>query len=283
MSDEELDALDIIADLQRLVDNEGDVLARASLRLITSLRAQLAEVKAELSISNRMVTHNYELCVAANARANRAEAALDKAKEETKDAISTLEFWFDRRELGHKAVDQAVLNAASGYLRTSRSGGMPQEESDLVLAVFQDMAHLGVFADLFARSAKTQVDAALAAQIEEACAVIDAHAEYDQAFCCDGRECGCQGVYVHDVMKQYIRQPHDRTALDRMLAEAEARGIRRAADLADTSVNSGGLARSMAFFMRAEDHATYRKACEDYRKAILALIDSEQQKENMQK
>ena len=106
-------------------------------------------------------------------RAERAEAALDKAREETKDAISTLESWFDRRELGHKAVDQAVLDAASGYLRTSRSGGMPQKKSDLVLAVFQDMARLGAFADLFARAAKTQVEAALAAQIEADALVCD--------------------------------------------------------------------------------------------------------------
>lgn len=53
MTEEELDALDIMADLQRLVDDEGDVLARASLQYITSLRAQVA---------------------AANARADRAEA-----------------------------------------------------------------------------------------------------------------------------------------------------------------------------------------------------------------
>ncbi len=81
-----------------------------------------------------------------------AEVVLKEAVEAKLDAISTLDAWFDRRELGHAAVDQAVVDAASGYLRTSRSGGMPQEESDLVLGVMQDMARLGLFADLFARA-----------------------------------------------------------------------------------------------------------------------------------
>lgn len=81
------------------------------------------------------------------------EAKLAEEVEEKLDAISTLDAWFDRRELAHDAVDQAVIDAASGYLRTSRVGGMPQKESDLVLAVIQDMARLSLFADLFARAA----------------------------------------------------------------------------------------------------------------------------------
>lgn len=85
-------------------------------------------------------------------RAEAAEAALKEAIEEKLDAISTLDAWFDRRKLGHAAVDQAVVDAASGYLRTSRCGGMPQEESDLIIGVMQDMARLGLFADLFARA-----------------------------------------------------------------------------------------------------------------------------------
>jgi len=80
------------------------------------------------------------------------EAKLAKAVEEKLDAIDTLNAWFDRRELAHDAVDQAVVNAASGYLRISRVGGMSQKKSDLVLGVIQDMAHLSVFADLFART-----------------------------------------------------------------------------------------------------------------------------------
>ena len=85
-------------------------------------------------------------------RIEELEAQLARAVEEKLDAIDTLDAWCDRRKLAHDAVDQAVVDAASGYLRTSRVGGMSQEESDLVLGVIQDMAHLGVFADLFARA-----------------------------------------------------------------------------------------------------------------------------------
>lgn len=83
---------------------------------------------------------------------NQVEAERDAAVEAKLDAISTLDAWFDRRKLGHDAVDQAVVDAASGYLRTSRVGGMPQDESNLILGVIQDMARLGLFADLFARA-----------------------------------------------------------------------------------------------------------------------------------
>lgn len=116
---------------------------------------------------------------------------------------------------------------------------------------------------------KTRAEAALAAQIEEACAVIDAHAEYDQAFCCDGRECGCQGESVHDVMKQYIRQPHDRTALDRMLAEHEVRlrearenALREAAEICSSirqRIANGPMPEGARF---------------DYEQSILALIEA---------
>jgi hypothetical protein len=85
-------------------------------------------------------------------RIEELESKLAKAVEEKLDAISTLEAWFDRRKLAHDAIDQAVVDAASGYLRTSRVGGMPQEESDLVLGAIQDMAQLSIFADLFART-----------------------------------------------------------------------------------------------------------------------------------
>ena len=86
------------------------------------------------------------------ARIEALEAKLREAVEEKLDAISTLDAWFDCRKLGHDVVDQAVIDAASGYLRTSRSGGMASEESDMILGVIQDMARLGLFADLFARA-----------------------------------------------------------------------------------------------------------------------------------
>ena len=47
---------------------------------------------------------------------------------------------------------------------------------------------------------------ALREAAEHACAVIDAHSEYDQNACCDGRECSCGGETVHDHMKLMIRR-----------------------------------------------------------------------------
>jgi hypothetical protein len=80
-------------------------------------------------------------------------AEVERLRDEKDDAISTLDAWFDRRKLGHEAVDQAVLDAAKGYLRVSRNGGMDHEQSDLIEGVIADMARLGMFADLFARAA----------------------------------------------------------------------------------------------------------------------------------
>lgn len=84
-----------------------------------------------------------------DAERDRAE----KAEAERDDAIDTLKAWFDRRKLAHEDIDETVLNAARGYLRTSRSGGMPQHESDMIEGVIADMARQSVFADLFARAA----------------------------------------------------------------------------------------------------------------------------------
>ena len=99
-------------------------------------------------------------------RIEELEAKLAKAELDKRDAISTLNAWFDRRKLAHAAIDQAVVDAASGYLRTSRSGGMPSEESDLVLGVIQDMARLSVFADLFARTTLAELTSSEAAYNE---------------------------------------------------------------------------------------------------------------------
>lgn len=40
---------------------------------------------------------------------------------------------------------------------------------------------------------------------DHACAVIDAHSEYDENACCDGRECCCGGESVHEHMKARIQ------------------------------------------------------------------------------
>ncbi|MDG1313929.1 MAG: hypothetical protein P8P29_00200 [Flavobacteriaceae bacterium] len=86
------------------------------------------------------------------ARIEELEARLKELKEELEDQTSTFNAWFDTRKLAHDAVDGAVLDAAKGYLRTSRSGGMCPQESDMIAAVIEDMARLSVFADLFART-----------------------------------------------------------------------------------------------------------------------------------
>ena len=98
-----------------------------------------------------------DLIEALTAERDAMKAKLAEAVEEKLDAISTLDAWFDRRKLAHDAVDQFVIDAVSGYLRTARVGGMPQKDSDLVLAVIQDMARLSLFADLFARAALKEI------------------------------------------------------------------------------------------------------------------------------
>ena len=86
------------------------------------------------------------------ARIKELEARIKELEEQVKDERSCLKAWFDTRKLAHDAVDGAVLDAAKGYLRTSRSGGMCPQESDMIAAVIEDMARLSVFADLFART-----------------------------------------------------------------------------------------------------------------------------------
>lgn len=80
----------------------------------------------------------------------------ERSEVERDDAIDTLKAWFDVRELAHDAIDETVLDAARGYLRTSRSGGMDQETSDMIEGVICDMARLSIFADIFALA---QIDA----------------------------------------------------------------------------------------------------------------------------
>ena len=90
-------------------------------------------------------------------RIEELEAKLAKAEDERDDAIDTLNAWFDTRKLAHEAIDNTVLDAARGYLRRSRSGGMDQETSDMIEGVITDMARLSVFADLFARAALAEL------------------------------------------------------------------------------------------------------------------------------
>ncbi|WP_111732236.1 hypothetical protein [Roseovarius amoyensis] len=86
------------------------------------------------------------------------QAENKRLREEKEDAVSLLDAWFDRRKLAHEQIDAAVLDAARGYLRTSRSGGMEARDSDMIEGVVSDMARLSLFADLFARAALKGTD-----------------------------------------------------------------------------------------------------------------------------
>tara|TARA_R110000796_G_scaffold3212_3_gene12283 strand:+ start:2810 stop:3139 length:330 start_codon:yes stop_codon:yes gene_type:complete len=85
--------------------------------------------------------------------AGTLQSQLAEAREAELNALSTLDAWFDRRKLGHEAIDDAVIGCVRGYLRVSNIGGMSSEEADSVEAVIEDMCRLGTFADLFARAA----------------------------------------------------------------------------------------------------------------------------------
>jgi hypothetical protein len=85
-------------------------------------------------------------------RADIHDARVKELEEELKDQTNIFYAWFDTQELAHEAIDKAVLDAAKGYLRTCRVGGMCEWESGCIEAVFADMANLSVFANLFART-----------------------------------------------------------------------------------------------------------------------------------
>lgn len=89
-------------------------------------------------------------------RNERLAGALREAEDAAKGASSTLDAWFDRRELASSQIDAEVLEAARGYLRTSKNGGMSTKQADQVEAVIADMVRLSMFADLFARAALSQ-------------------------------------------------------------------------------------------------------------------------------
>ena len=83
---------------------------------------------------------------ALEARAEKAEAERDARGSE-----DVLQNFFDRREAGHQEFDPLVLQAARGYLRTCRVGGMPEKLSKKIEAAIEDMARVGVFANAFAQ------------------------------------------------------------------------------------------------------------------------------------
>ena len=82
-------------------------------------------------------------------RIEELESKLAKAVDTAEDYKDCLNNWFDTKKLAENEIDPKIIQAASGYLRTSRSGGMGDDESDLILSVIEDMARLGVFSAIF--------------------------------------------------------------------------------------------------------------------------------------
>ena len=70
-------------------------------------------------------------------------AQVEALREELADTNDTLNTWFDTEKITKDQIGPKMLNAAKGYLRTSRSGGMTQDVSDTVEAVIKDMLRLG--------------------------------------------------------------------------------------------------------------------------------------------
>lgn len=77
--------------------------------------------------------------------------AINELDKECDGAIASIDALFDQRKLAKEQVDNAVKDMVSGYLRTSKNGGMPTNDANMVDAVIDNMISLGMFADLFVR------------------------------------------------------------------------------------------------------------------------------------
>lgn len=55
-------------------------------------------------------------------------------------------------------LDKVISDAVAGYLRISKSGGMPSEKADLVQGVVDDAAHIGTFSYAISRHQLEQSD-----------------------------------------------------------------------------------------------------------------------------
>lgn len=71
----------------------------------------------------------------------------DALKNENEDLKSTINSWFDIKSMSKEQLVPVFMDNLRGYLRTSRNGGMPQKQSDLVESVVEN------FADLYLSSA----------------------------------------------------------------------------------------------------------------------------------
>lgn len=106
------------------------------------LKARIEELEAERDEAWRRAAYAEE-------QWGRCEAKLAKAVKDFKDMEDCFKNWFDTKKLAEAHIDPKIVDAAEGYLRVSRVGGMNQDESDLVIGVIHDMAFRGVFSSIF--------------------------------------------------------------------------------------------------------------------------------------
>ena len=91
--------------------------------------------------------------------------------------------------------------------------------------------------------------------IEKAVDVLGAYLEYDRPMCCDGRECGCQGASVFDMIKHYIRAlspSHDTVRVPREPTEEMLRAGRHAVNGTPPIAGVKALVKSIYRAMIAE-------------------------------
>ncbi len=93
-----------------------------------------------------------EAVVARDEKIASLREQLVSLEEAELDSRHTLTAWFDTQELARDAIDPTVLDAAKGFLRTCRVGGMDPDESDLVITYIEMMSQQNLFADLFLRT-----------------------------------------------------------------------------------------------------------------------------------
>lgn len=65
-----------------------------------------------------------------------------RLRSEKADAVATLTAWFDIQSLAAAQITPEFVKAVRGYLRTSRNGGMPKKQSDMIENVLEDFARL---------------------------------------------------------------------------------------------------------------------------------------------
>ena len=195
MNDEELDALvERLDNLFAMLEEEGYYTkantADFARKAITTIRTQLAEVKAELGNANKIM-----------------------------DDWTTL----------HRVI--ADIRDASGL------GSRPML-SDLAAEIGRSLAEANSRADRAEaeRAAQIDVDAELVRSMDNGRSD-DEWLDYNLAL-----------LRAFDKIR---RQPHDRTALDRMLAEAREKALREAADMFDADSN---IAQTILALIEA-DHA----------------------------